>query len=74
MHADVMLAWWSVQQHSLGRLDAHPQEQLGVHEGQLDGLPQLTDLLLEAADLRVVHLSGVLGEHVEHHGVHLGKG
>ncbi len=56
---------------TLGRLDAHAQEELWVHERQLDGLSELADLLAEPADGRVVHLAGVLLHHVEHHWVHL---
>mmetsp|Transcript_4964 Transcript_4964/g.16607 ORF Transcript_4964/g.16607 Transcript_4964/m.16607 type:complete len:323 (-) Transcript_4964:459-1427(-) len=40
----------AVEEHTLGRLDAHALEELRVDQGQLDHLADLTDLLREAAD------------------------
>ena len=60
-----------IQQHALGGLDAHSQEELGVHQGQLDGLPQLPYLLPQATDHGVVDLAGILFQHVEDDRVHL---
>ena len=36
---------WAVQEHTLGRHDADPQEELGIHERKLDDLPKLPNLL-----------------------------
>lgn len=56
---------------SLGRLDAHSQEDFGVHEGQLDGLAQVPDLIAQAPDGGVVDRACCLVQHVVHHRVHL---
>lgn len=36
-----------VEQHALGRLDAHAREELGVGQGQLDHLSQLPNLVVQ---------------------------
>ena len=54
----------TVEQAAFGRRDADTQEQLGVEERQLDDLAQLSDLLLEAADLGVAHIARILVRHV----------
>ena len=65
--------WRAVEEHALGRLDADALEELRVDERELDHLAQLADLLVEAADGRVLHVARVLGLHVEHHRVDLAR-
>lgn len=60
---------WSVEQHSLGRLDADPEEQLGVHNGKFDDFSQFSDLLAQTADSSKRRLSRILHRHVVHHRV-----
>jgi len=54
----------SVQQDTLGRLDAHPQEELGVLEGKLDDLSQLSNLVVQAADAAEADLTGIFEGHI----------
>mmetsp|Transcript_21570 Transcript_21570/g.31297 ORF Transcript_21570/g.31297 Transcript_21570/m.31297 type:complete len:270 (-) Transcript_21570:196-1005(-) len=60
-----------VEEHALGRLDAHAVEQLGVGQGQLDHLAKLSDLLVEPANLGEADAVLVLVEHVVDARVHL---
>mmetsp|Transcript_5253 Transcript_5253/g.12581 ORF Transcript_5253/g.12581 Transcript_5253/m.12581 type:complete len:217 (+) Transcript_5253:362-1012(+) len=61
----------SVEQDSLGCLDAHALEELWVCEGQLDDLTHLTNLLGEATDFVVRDLAWVLVKHAEDHRIDL---
>lgn len=66
-----------VQNDALGRLDAHLVVELGVRQGKLDGLLDLLDLRIEAADVGVRlarrlfelhdrdHRVGIVGEHTD---------
>ena len=54
----------SEEQTSLRWGDAHPLEQLRVHQWQLDNLPEFSDLLGQSADLGVTDVSRVFGGHV----------
>lgn len=63
--------WRSVQQHSLGRLDSHPLEQLGIGERQLNCFSQVSDLVSESSHVRVLDLAWIFGNHVVHVGVDL---
>lgn len=61
----------AVEQHALWRLDADSHEQLRVLQRQLDDLPELPDLVVQAADPREADLAGVLERHVVHERVDL---
>lgn len=52
-------------------LDANSLEELGVGQGELDDLTQLTDLLFQATDVTIRNVARLLSEHVEHEGVDL---
>ena len=61
----------TVEQDTLGWLDAHAHKEVRVHERELDNLPDFPNLLVEPTHCRVRHISGILNGHVEHQGVHL---
>ena len=54
----------SVEKASLRRSDADALEELRVEQRKFDDLPEFPDLLAEATDLGVGHVSGVLVGHV----------
>src|SRR5690606_35171038 len=54
----------SVEQHPFGRLEAVLAVELGVAEGQLDGVTDLLDLRAEAADVGVLDVGHLLQEEV----------
>ena len=61
-HQGLSCAWRSVEQDTLGRLDADVLELLLVGHGQHDSLDQLLDLLVQTTDVRIL-LRGPENQH-----------
>jgi len=65
--------WRAVKEHTLGRCNPKPIEQLRMLEWQLDDLPDFTDYLAQPADVVVgdIREAGLLGLYVLRQELHL---
>ena len=61
---------WAIQKYTLGRLDAHSEEELWILQGKLDDLAQLADLVVETADTAKADLTRVFQGHVVYKRIH----
>lgn len=70
---EITCSRWTIEQDALGRFDADSQEEFWVHEGKLDGFPELPNLLPQSTNCWVVYLPRIFLLHVEDHRIHLFK-